>query len=299
MTPWPNFFILGAQKAGTTTLYTYLAQHPDVYMPSSKEPHFFDYYYEKGAEEYRQRHFGDWNGEKAIGEASPSYLSVGSARERIAEMVREPRLIIILRHPAERAYSEWWMTWSHGWEHLSFSEAIDANLREVKEHGLFEGQAGEKHWHRVLAGHLEGRIRYRSYLQHGYYSIYIRHCFELFPRRNIKILLFNDLVNAPRQVVADVCDFLGVDSRYPMEEPGIRNKPLTGPAVPLTRFLARFRVIRLFPLSLRLHVRNLLAGRGKRPKMTLPIRKRLNEHFAPYNRDLEELLSLELPDWYE
>ena len=298
MPPWPNFFILGAQKAGTTSLYTYLAQHPDIYMPQCKEPHYFDYHYAQGAEGYLKRHFGDWNGEKAIGEASPSYLSVGRARERIAEVLPEARLLIALRHPAERAYSEWWMTWSHGWEDLSFSEAIEANLRELEEDGLFEGEAGEARWHRVLAGHLNGRIDDRSYLQHGYYSIYLRHCFQLFPERNIKILFFNDLVEAPEKTVQEIDAFLGVDPRHEIRELDIQNKPLAGPAVSLTRLLARLRVVRLFPLSLRLKVRALLAGRGKRPQMPIQARERLNKHFAPYNRYLENLLSVDLRDWY-
>src|SRR5882672_9220913 len=113
----PNFFIVGAPKAGTTSLYYYLSHHPEVFMSPVKEPNFFSYdetvkqnlyHKEKGVgkfEEYRQL-FASSNGHhKAIGEASVSYLFYPSVPQRIHELVPKAKIIISLRNPVERAYS--------------------------------------------------------------------------------------------------------------------------------------------------------------------------------------------------
>ncbi len=116
----PNFFIIGAAKSGTTSLYYYLKNHPQIYMSPVKEPEFFSFTGQKidrkdmrlapGIFAITERNdyealFKDVKDEVAIGEASPSYIYVPEVPARIKAMIPDPKFIAILRHPAERAFS--------------------------------------------------------------------------------------------------------------------------------------------------------------------------------------------------
>jgi Sulfotransferase family len=164
MSRLPNFFIVGAPKAGTTSLYHYLDQHPQVYMSTIKEPNFFaaeireENFDPKARREIardtrglrkflsgpmREKRFGgivaDWedylhlfanaNNESALGEASVCYLWSPTAPERIADRIPDAKILVMLRDPAERAFSHYLRGLSIGAIHCSFREHIQRNLR--------------------------------------------------------------------------------------------------------------------------------------------------------------------------
>src|ERR687883_42510 len=112
----PNFFVVGAQKAGTTSLYYYLKQHPEVYMSPVKEPHFFEgmqsEFYRPGRKVMPVTCLGDYqalfqgvSNEKAIGEASASCLYSPKAPALLKGAIPNAKLIAVLRNPVDRAYS--------------------------------------------------------------------------------------------------------------------------------------------------------------------------------------------------
>jgi hypothetical protein len=116
--PWPNLFIVGAAKAGTTSLYHYLAQHPDIYMAPVKEPHFFSRIHPAPELEAFFPHvsdeadylslFANAHAETVRGEASTSYLSHPDVADAIWQKRPEAKIVIMLRDPVERAYSNYW-----------------------------------------------------------------------------------------------------------------------------------------------------------------------------------------------
>jgi hypothetical protein len=136
----PNFLIIGAQKSGTTSLYNYLKQHPQIFMPRLKEPHFFTYEGQlpphpsvvTSWQDYRAL-FADARDEIAVGEASPSYLHGEQAPRRIAHYFPTIKLIAILRNPADRAFSNWMHNVSYGREELDFGQALQAEERRIQE----------------------------------------------------------------------------------------------------------------------------------------------------------------------
>lgn len=110
----PNFIVIGAPKAATTWIADGLREHPDVYVPQLKELRFFcGENFDKGIDWY-ESHFRKVAGERAIGEASPSYLGSPQATKRIAGLVPEARLIVSLRHPVEQAFSFYWHQLTRG-----------------------------------------------------------------------------------------------------------------------------------------------------------------------------------------
>ena len=121
----PPFFIgIGAQRAGTSWLHSCLCEHPEIYMPR-KEMHFFDNKYEKGVEWYCNE-FSNCGEQQKSGEITPDYMSNYQALERIAQLSKKIKLIVILREPIERAYSASQLYKSHGqFKDICFNELLE------------------------------------------------------------------------------------------------------------------------------------------------------------------------------
>jgi Sulfotransferase family len=194
----PNFLIIGAMKSGTTALYYYLEQHPEIYMSPVKEPNFFSSQEQENSAdtvthiETYQHLFRGASGEKAIGEASHAYLYETGAAAEIRRYIPEARLIAILRNPIERAYSHFLHMRRTGAEPLDdFAKA----LRE-EEVGI--------HKDRIL----------QDYIGRGLYYDQLRRYFGTFPREQIRVYLYEDLSDAPIKTVQDAFRFLGVDDSF-------------------------------------------------------------------------------------
>jgi len=207
----PNFFVIGAGKAGTTSLHRYLDQHPDVYMSPVKEPSYFTpdagspHAGEpaKTAVHTRQEYealFDGVRGERAIGESSTAYLSFpGSAAPAIREAVPGARLVAVLRHPAERAFSAYSMHVQWGVEHLDFAAAVALEL---------EGDTAAT-WQ-------------RRYVQLGYYGSFLAAWLEHFERDRLRVHLYEDLVTDPVGITRDVFGFVEVDPSF-TPQTGVRH----------------------------------------------------------------------------
>lgn len=103
----PNFLITGVQKAATSWLAVCLGEHPQIFIPDTKEIFFFDKHYSRGLGWYEAQ-FSGWSGERAVGEATPNYLFEQKVPERISDNLGSIKLITSLRHPVDRAYSAFW-----------------------------------------------------------------------------------------------------------------------------------------------------------------------------------------------
>ena len=150
--PLPTFLLLGAPRAGTTSLHHWLGGHPDVCVSRPKETQFFSLCFDKGPE-YYSRFFAHWNGEPVVGESTPMYLSLPHVPRRIAALLPDAALVAVLRSPAEQAWSSWWMLRSLGVDRRSFAEVMATELRLPS---LQENDA-EAYWARILDAAKTGR----------------------------------------------------------------------------------------------------------------------------------------------
>ena len=203
----PNFFLAGAPKAGTTSLHRYLSQHPRIFMSRVKEPCYFacEVRPENFAEPYRQpspdlitdwpsylRLFQDAGDAAAIGEASVCYLWSPTAAANIAGRIPGARILMVLRDPAERAFSQYLHGVAKGRIAGGFRDHIDASLRDTA--GCF-------------------RPTY-PLLQFGHYGVQIRRYLAHFPSRQLHIALYEDYQRDPAGFYRGVLDFLGVDPDF-------------------------------------------------------------------------------------
>jgi hypothetical protein len=191
VTAWPNLFLVGAAKAGTTSLWRYLSEHPDVFMSPHKEPHFFaggvDGSYPVVEEAEYLRLFRGVRREAVVGEASTSYLWHEPAAAAIAARVPDARIVVSLRDPVERTRSSYWMWRRQGRETRSFEETVRAEV-----------DAGPDD---------EGRPT--RHVGRSFYAAGLRRYLERF--EHVHVLFFDDLAAAPEQALRGLFAFLGVD----------------------------------------------------------------------------------------
>ena len=292
----PNFLIIGAAKAGTTSLYGYLEQHPQVYMSSIKEPRFFALEGEKldfrgpaqsinhtsvtTLAEYSQL-FQEVTSQTAIGEASTVYLSHPKAPERIKHYIPDVKLIAILRDPSERAFSSYLHLVRDGYETLSFAEALEAEASRIKDNW-------QPLWY---------------YKERGFYYQQLQRYFEIFAPEQIEIYLYEDLAKDSTGVIQNITRFLEVDDTF---APDLERKNVSG--IPKNRLvqnlLTRKNPLKsvlkpLLPESLRQSVIQNISKRnlGAKPTLSPQMRQHL---IAIYREDilkLQELIQRDLSSW--
>lgn len=305
----PNFFIIGAAKSGTSSLYHYVGQHPDVCMSIPKETWFFCFEdYEQGLEWYWERYFAKhYRGQKSIGETSVWYLHMPHVAPRLKESVPQAKLIAILRNPVDRAFSEWWMAFCEGVEQLPFDKAILDNIRrlESQENPLEATVEGAKLW-LIYRGLRPGTVtdidrRPRTYVENGYYDLQIEQYLEYFPKAQLKIFLFEDLIRDAEAVVKEIWRFIGVDPDYSvlnLEGHNVAAGDFGGRILHRIR-RSPIRVSRLLPRVIKRRIVSFLKKTGEKPRMDPEVRKLLIDHYREHNKRLEMIIGRDLSHWME
>jgi sulfotransferase family protein len=189
---WPNLFIVGAPKAGTTALWRYLHAHPEIFMSPLKEPRFFsrpDYLPSTGDAETYLGHFSGARGERFRGEATPTYLYPENAPRAIRRVSPEARIVISLREPIDLTHAVYWAYRVFGGERRNFGEATRDE---------------------VLEGEDRSDVRSNPYAAAAIYTPPVRRYLDTFGER-LFVLFFDDLVADPRAVVRSLFEFLDVD----------------------------------------------------------------------------------------
>lgn len=313
--PLPNFLVVGANKGGTTSLFHYLKQHPEVYLSPLKEPHYFSkdidpskfskafahnklkdiatYVNGPLTSDYHAGFVQEWDhycklfkhagNAKAIGELSTSYLFSTVAAREIRETLGDIKIIICLRNPIERAYSHYRMNlWTGNSKAPNFMQA----LREDQAHE-------PKVWGNA---HL--------YIEIGMYYEQVRRYYDHFSAGNIKVIFSSDLRKDTLKVVQELYAFLGVDAKF---EPDISerfNEVFTPKFKGLTWFLNKSGIR---PLMKRITgggfkkavVKLMFKGKDEKGEITAEERAYLIDIYREDIQKLSLLLHRDLNSWLE
>jgi len=298
----PAFFVVGAAKAGTTALHNILLQHPNVFLPQMKETNYFAFQGEtvdfKGplddqtinrfsitaAADYASLFDPAAPGQRS-GEVCPSYLYIEKAAGAIFEYLPSARIIIMLRNPADRAFSNYLNLVRDGRERLSFAEALQAE-EERKAAGW------EWFWHLYAV---------------GLYATQVRRYIERFGRDHVLLLLYEDFRRDPRSHIERIFRFIDVDADVLIDTSGSYN--LSGrPWKPITRLYemllgptALNRMLRaVMPESLRKRAGGAFKGMTTRSEVLSPAeRHTLLERYEPDIARLETDTGLDCRVWRE
>lgn len=192
----PSFIIIGAQRCGTSSLYSYLTQHPNIHVSTYKEVHYFDTNFHRGELWYRaqfplKRNLKDSD---ITGEASPSYLYLPEVPERIQALIPDVKLIVLLRDPVARAVSHHSYERKMGRDLASLADALVCEERQNAGQPVTE--------------------KTRSYMKRGLYLQQLSRYTSLFPEKNMLILRSEDLFCNAKSLLRQVYDYLGVDPEF-------------------------------------------------------------------------------------
>ncbi|MCB2114209.1 MAG: sulfotransferase [Parvularculaceae bacterium] len=292
----PTFIVFGASRSGTTGLYTYLKQHPEIFMSPAKETNFFAYEGRTpdcagpGAEyvnnsitrlEDYEALFGEAGSEKARGEASPLYLYVPGTAQRIRAKLPDVKLIAILRNPIDQAFSHFLYARRQMLEPLEdFNAALDAEQSRV--------EAG---WQPMF--HYARFPRYAEQL-----SAY----FDAFPREQLQIHLYEDFEERPLEVLKEIFAFIGVDDQF---SPDIEYRPNAG-GVPRNKAFQDLimkptpasKLFSIIPADIRRRVRDAISG-WNMTKETCPAaaRRRLKAALGDEINALGPMIGRDVTHW--
>ncbi len=302
MNTFPNFFIVGAARSGTTSLDLYLSQHPEIFITLKKETHFFareqlpEHYRGPGDErmnrliirdedQYTQL-FADAGRSKAIGEASAFYLCYPNSADLIAQTVPEAKIIMVLREPVARTYSAYMFLVRDGRETLGFEEGM--SLEEERKEGDFEPMW----WYRELS---------------LYYN-QVKHYLDVFGPHRVKVLLYEELFSNPEQVLQDVFGFLRVKEDVSIDTSVHYNVSGTPKSRKLYTMLNNFmfnpspleqRIKTLVPQQLRTVWASRLIGAVTKPVPLEPeIKAQLKDFYTEDVGKLQDLLQRDLLCWH-
>lgn len=200
----PDFVILGTQRGGTTSLFDYLAQHPQVFSAYRKEVHYHDLHHERGLGWYRAHFPLSWrmsDGDIA-GEATPNYLVHPDAPRRLHATTPDARLVVVVRNPVERAHSSWRLLSSRGFESATFEEAI---AREQREPDLLipDSEADTRNL---------GMALHFMYLAKSRYAEQLERWLGFFPMEQFAVIASEDMFSDPETVLSHLSKFLGIDA---------------------------------------------------------------------------------------
>lgn len=274
---FPNFFIVGAPKAGTTSLYSYLNKHPEVYMPLTiKEPDYFsheeilkqDLYYNTTHITSKAQYEALFSGvgtQKAVGEASVSYLFYPGAAKKIHDFNPSAKIIIILRDPVERAYSHYLMDFRLGLIKDSFEEVVfrKSSSRYAK-------------------------MYYQQVVLLGEYGDQVKRYINTFGNSQVKILLYDRLKAKPEYLMKEIFSFLEIDEGFEIDMSQKHNTY----AAPKNRWVEkmyqmhhlRSSISEVIPTTLKSVIRSSFFKEGKKPEMSMEAKEFLKVH---YKKDVE------------
>lgn len=196
----PQFLVVGAQKAGTTTLQSLLDLHPKIFLPKPKEVQFFSLHYVEGLEWYRN-HFSAAVSNQCIGEITPYYLFHPFSAERIKTSLGSVRIIILLRDPVSRTISHYRHSCRLGFEDLSFIDALRSEPKRL--------QAAE-----IILRLPNGRHQQHqecSYLGRSLYRHQVERYWDIFGKNQVLLLSSEDLFSDPWSSLLKIFNFLGLE----------------------------------------------------------------------------------------
>ena len=292
----PNFLLIGAEKAGTTSVHNYLRAHPEVFMSPVKEPLFFAFegctlHYKGPSAGINHRTITTLDGYRALfagsenfraaGEASATYLYYPESPERAAHYVPNAKLIVIFRNPADRAYSNYMQAVRIGSEKLEFKAALDAEPDRITA----------------------GWSPFFYYKSKGWYDAQLARWMKHFPREQFLFLLYDDLRARPLDMMRRIYEFIGVDPSF--KPPVDVHYNLSGkPIIPglhqfmkrdsAVHFLARITLPDKFRARVKADITRLNLVR---PKIASEVRAQLLRDYEPEIAKLQHRIGLDLSSW--
>jgi hypothetical protein len=272
----PNFLVVGAQKCGSTSLHDILSEHPQANMSKEKEVNFFIYEnrYNKGLEYYSSFFDQPDSNHRVTGCSSPGYICTPGVHKLIHQNLGDIKIVIILRDPIKRAFSQYWHNRRDFNEYMTESEIVENYL--------------ETDYSPTRKGYFSRGIYYRD----------VKKYIDLFGEENVHIIILEHLIKNQTSGLHGLYDFLGIDKDKGYQKlPDVSNPNTYWNNHFYKYFLNNPSKTKYLPVRARG-----LFFFGKRDKFKYdlpaqPIMDKLKEFYKPWNKKLEQLISINLDVW--
>ncbi len=288
----PDIYIIGAQKSGTTTLYDWIAQHPQIFGdPLGKDFPFFsqDSLYKKGPKELAKFSKGAKSNQMVLG-GDANTMFIKDAGERLYKVIPNAKLIAILRNPVDRAYS----AYCHAVERLFEMRSFEQAIMEELEGCVYSSIDSMR----------------KDYLRHGLYAQQLKSILKYYPKEQLFIIIFEEWKKKPKEIMKKVFEFIEVNPNF---IPVMRVKNVTKGRY-RSRLVAKIIHWRtpenilgdflklIIPFRVRTLIRQKLAEinrvKAQKPEFPDSIRKLLKDYYKNEIKELEEILGRKLMEWY-
>ena len=280
MTLTPNFFIVGTPKSGTTSLFHYLQEHPEVFLPELKEPHFFscpevkNTYYKTKIVDSKQEYldlYQERESYKAVGDLSSSYLFNKETPKRIHQFNPYAKIIIVLRNPVDRALSHYLMDVNLGYINVSLSKVIN-NKDTFKQH-------------------------YQEYIELGFYEQQIRAYTKQFPDSQIKVVLSDTLYANTAETLKDIYSFINVSTTFITDFETVHNSYTVPRFKALKSLVQSDGLKKMIPSGLKSGLKSLIyKTNAEKPKLEVE-KNLLREIYKKSIVETETLINQDLSSW--
>ena len=282
-----GLFIVGAPKAGTTSLYHYLSEHPEVFMSREKETDFFSneelkelssYYKSKSVaslDAYKLQFEGATDA-KILGEGSVSYLYYPKVPVKIKEYNPSSKIIIMLRHPVDRAYSHYLMDYRMGLIDVSFEEVMNGKGIEAN------------------------KVFYQQCIELGFYYAQVKRYLDVFGASNVHLIEYESFKSNTSEEMQKVFEFIDIDLDFSPKINKVHNRFLMPSNNYLKKLYAQVWLRKVLVFILPNNVVEKVKGvffKQSKPKLSSVLRNQLLEIYAEDISQLEKILNLDLSEW--
>ncbi|MBK9639488.1 MAG: sulfotransferase domain-containing protein [Bacteroidetes bacterium] len=285
----PPFFIVGAPKAGTTALHLFLDKHPEVCMSTDKEPNYFSHkeikeqllYYKKTNSTTESEYlslFHPTPKTKIAGEGSVSYLFYPMVPERIKNFSPDAKIIISLRNPVQRAFSHYQMDYSLGY--------VNETFEQIFRNGQSHPKTGN---------------HFQQYFLLGNYGTQVERYLKTFGDTNVLIILHQDIIQSPKQVIQKLCHFLGIDDSLLPAEIEQHNVTMAGKNK-IIQWLYKQKLFRktigvLVSEQSKAKVKSLLFSKQDLPQLDQKLAVELQQYYRDEMLLLQRISTLDIKNW--
>jgi hypothetical protein len=272
----PDFVVAGAVKGGTTSLFYYLKPHPNVWMPQSKELHYFSNHFGRGPDWLRAQ-FAPADAAQVVGEMTPEYLEHPDAAQRMATVIPDAKIVVSLRHPVERAYSHYQMQRAKFSAEEAFADIVDLEL---------------------TAGPQAIAEPHRPYLRGGLYYEHLQRLTAHYPRSAVLVLLMDDLESDPAGVYRGLCAHIGISSDPLPDNLGRRyNRTMPVRSKLVRKVMVRYRLDKRLPKNIGQYLDYFNRDKGSYEPLDPGMRQRLLDYYRDDTTALADWLGRDLSHW--
>ncbi len=295
-------FLLGFPRCATSTFTSILAKHSEIVFPdhgTNKSTDFFSTdEYLKGKDFLLSNYYSGWNGQQHLCDANPVHSFLPFVAKRIYDTFPNAKLIVSMRNPVERAYSNWWHNREAAFENSDFETTVMDEMKALESMNPDDESYWMEYRRKMLGSAEDWRSNIRFYLWRGYYALHIKRYLEYFSSDQIHYIVFEEFRKDNKNEIDKLSKFLEIETKHELEADQHVNYAVKNEAVAsFVRKLDSYKLKKVIPKSLKRGLKKTLSKQVSETRMSDDMRNLLESYYREKNVELAELTKLNVDAW--